>query len=120
MIVIDEDVYRDNGMHEGSNEIIVVTGHSEPARVIEALEKAGDRMLTIDDEGHVHADANQAALAGAYTPNYVSTPTVTDRGIEMYLDAKGSIGPEMADALRRVLREELERVVADARVSAVV
>ncbi len=117
MIVIDEDVYMDNGMHEGANETIVVTGHSDPAQVIQAFERASERMMTIDDEGHEYADMSRAYVAGAYTPSYVSTPTVTERGIEMYVDAQNRIGSGMRLALRRVLREELERVVTDARVS---
>jgi hypothetical protein len=97
-----------------SKETFVVTEAADDAAVVAAvvaaLERAGDRFLRVDEEGVEHTDAtmDQAYAAGLYTPNYVSDPEVTDAGVEMYLDCKGSIEDPMAETLRKVLREELE------------
>lgn len=117
MIVIDEDVYAYDGTGTGANERIVVAGTFDQALVVEGLKKAGERMMLVDTDGHEHRTFEEVHEAGAYTPSYVSDPCVTDRGIEMYLDAQGAIESGMRRTLHRVLREELGRVVADARVS---
>ncbi|GAA5105740.1 hypothetical protein GCM10023339_01940 [Alloalcanivorax gelatiniphagus] len=117
MIVIDEDVYAYDGSGTGANEVIVVTGAFDQARVVQALDKAGERMMLVDTDGHEHRTIDEVSEAGAYTPSYFSDPVVTERGVEMYLDTGGVIESGMGETLRRVLREELARVVTDARVS---
>ena len=117
VIVIDEDVYAYDGTGMGANQVIVVTGTFDHALVVQALEKAGERMMLVDDDGHEHGGFDEVDAAGAYTPSYVSAPSATARGIEMYLDAQGVIEMPMRQTLLRVLEEELGRVVTDARVS---
>ena len=64
--------------------------------------------------------AGGRARSGSLHPNHVSDPEVTDNGVEVSVDCKGSIEDPMTEALRRVLREELEQTGADVRVSAVI
>jgi hypothetical protein len=73
-------------------------------------------MMLVDTEGREYDEIDGVLAAGAYTPSWVSTPTVTDRGVEMYLDVQGGIEDAMKETLHRLLREELEPVVTDARV----
>jgi hypothetical protein len=117
MITIDEDVFGWNEQFQSSNETFVVAGEFERSAVLRGLERAAHRFVTIDQDGYEHPDMEAAAAAGRFTPSYVSDPEPTERGIQVYVDAKGGIDPPMADALRRVLREELERVATDAHVS---
>lgn len=111
MIRIDPDVFTYQEELDYSKETIVVTGFGGTDRIVEALKKAGRRFMLVDETGTEHPDheaAEAAYTSGSYTPNYCSQPTVTDAGVEMYLDCKGAIEKAMADTLRQVLREELE------------
>ena len=117
MITVDDDVFGWNETFQSSNENFLITGDVDPSTLAPALERVAKRFVTIDQEGHEHASMEAAAEAGRFTPSYVSDPRVTEHGIEVYVDAGGGVDPPMAEALRRVLREELGTVVGDARVS---
>ena len=125
VITIDPEVF-DYDEDEGSNEIFVVSGAFDgpgTAAVVAALKQAGVRFKRVDVTGVEHPDdeaALAAYMAGRYTPNYVADPTVTTDGVEGYVDCKGAIEPPMAERFRQILDEELGRIGADARVSALV
>lgn len=121
MIRIDADLFTYQDDLGYSKETFVVTVAQEPEKILKALERAGRRFMLIDEAGTEHsgADAAEAAYtSGLYTPNYCSTPTVTDAGVRMYVDCKGAIEDPMAEKLREVLREELEETSLDAHVKA--
>ena len=124
MVTIDSDVFAYDDENDYSNESFVVSGSLDAATtyaVLAALSRAGARFMLVDETGveHPHAEAAEAALrADLYTPNYVSDAEVTASGVEVYVDCKGSIEDPMAETFRRVLREELELVEVDVRVSA--
>ena len=91
--------------------------------VVAALKVAGQPFMGVDAEGVEHPDqegVDAALLAGGDTPSYVSEPESTANGIEVYLDYQGSIEPAAEETLRRILREELERLDLDLEVHAVV
>ena len=116
MITVDPEVFGWNTEYQSSNETFVVSGDFDRAAVLTGLERAAQRFVTIDQDGHEHPDMEAAAAAECFTPSYVSDPVLTEDGIRVYVDASGGMDPPMAHALREVLREELERVAADARV----
>lgn len=121
MIQIDPEVF---AYHEDlgySNETILVVGTNDTDVVVQALRGAGQRFLNVDETGAEHSDqesADSAYQAGLATPNYVSDPTITEGGVEMYVDCKGSMEDPMAEKLRQILRETLEAAGVEARVSA--
>ena len=80
-----------------------------------------DRLVRHDliQDGSEGLDPEEAATADISVPSYVSDPRVTEQGMEIYVDGGGAMDAPMAATLRRVLREELEGVVATARVVAV-
>ena len=121
MIEIDADVFTYDEDEDYSKETFVVTGNFAPDVVMDALGRAAERFMAVDENGVEHDPTrlDEVYLSGVYTPNYVSKPEITSRGIRVYVDCKGAIDDEMAQALRRVLREELDATGVDARVSAV-
>jgi hypothetical protein len=120
-ITIDPDVFTYQEDLGYSKETFVVTG-GDDVLVVAALTRAGTRFMRVDETGVEHPDnagAEQALEHDLYTPNYVSDPEVTEAGVEMYLDCKGSIEDPMAETLRKILREELEAAGLHAHVRAV-
>jgi len=121
-IVIDPDVFTYQEDLGYSNETFVVTGAEDDRVVVAALNRAAARFMRVDETGEEHfsdAGATAAYAAGLYTPNYVSDPKVTGRGVELYLDCKGAIEDPMAVTLRTILRQELEWAGVHAHVEAV-
>lgn len=121
-ITIDPDVFTYQEDLGYSKEVFVVVGAEDDQVVVTALTRAGGRFMLVDETGEEHADsegAEAALMAGLYTPNYVSEPEITEVGVELYLDCKGSIEDPMARTLRRILREELEAAGVRAHVRAV-
>jgi hypothetical protein len=113
MITIDPMVFaydEDQGL---SYETFAVVGDIDGAAegvVVAALNRAITRLMCVGENGVEYADQEAAASAGEYTANYASDPERTGNGIEVYLDCKGAIEPPMEETLRRVLREELDRL----------
>ena len=121
-VVIDADVFTYQEDLGYSHETFVVTGASDNRVVVEALGRAARRFMRVDETGEEHfsdESATAAYVAGLYTPNYVSDPEVTRRGVELYLDCKGAIEDAMAVRLRTILRQELEAAGVHAHVKAV-
>jgi hypothetical protein len=121
MIQIDPDVFAYREDLGYSNETILVIATNDTDVVVQALQGAGQRFMNVDETGAAHPDEesrDSADQAGLYTPNYVSDPKITDAGVEMYVDCKGSIEEPMAEKLRQILRETLEDAGVEARVSA--
>ena len=122
MIHIDPDVFTFQEDLDYSKETFVVTGAQGSGAVVKALEKAAGRFMLVDETGVEHPDyqslESATEAADLYTPNWVAEPKITDRGVEMYVDCKGSIADPMAEKLREILREELEATGVDGRVSA--
>jgi hypothetical protein len=122
MIQIDPDVFTYQRDLDYSNETFVVTGTDETEAVVEALHRAARRFMRVDESGEEQVDDDAAQVAfesGLYTPNYCSDPAITETGVEMYLDCKGSIEDPMAMKLREILQQELDIANIDARVKAV-
>ena len=119
MIVIDPDLFDYDDALGYSLETFVVTGDFDRAVALDALARASERFLRVGHNGAEDLDPGEAAMAGIFVPSYVSDPRVTEQGIEIYVDGSGAIDPPMAATLRRVLQEELESVLAAARVIAV-
>ena len=106
-----------------SNESILVNGTAPPATLIQALNRAADRFMHVDETGVEHGPEVEESPPGdsngdvLYTPNYVSTPTETSSGIRMYVDCKGVIDPRMRARFLEILTEELGIVGGDVTVS---
>src|SRR5690606_15402657 len=73
-IAIDDDVYG-QGPH-ASHESIRVTADAPRDALVAALTAAGDRMMSVGDDGREYGDVDEADEAGVYTPNWVSDVTV--------------------------------------------
>lgn len=123
VVVMDDDVFGHDDTRDISSEYFVVVSSAPTHHVVEAVGRANERFMLVDEQGTEHPDhaALEAALAAhtdgeLYTPNYAADPRVTQAGVEGYLDCKGGIEPAMGETLRRVLREELERLGATTRV----
>ena len=119
MITIDPDLFEFDDSLGYSLETFVVTGSFDQQPVLDALARASERFLRVGQDGSEGLDPEEAAAADISVPSYVSDPRVTEQGVEIYVDGGGAMDPPMAATLRRVLREELEGVVANARVVAV-
>jgi len=119
VITIDSDLFDFDDSLGYSLETFVVTGDFDRSAVLDALGRASERFLGVGQDGSEDLDAEEAAAADILVPSYVSDPRVTGQGIEIYVDGGGAMDAPMAATLRRVLREELEPVVAEARVIAV-
>lgn len=119
MITIDADLFDFDDSRGYSLETFAVSGDFDQTVAMAALGRASERFLRVGEDGSEDLDAEEAAAADILVPSYVSDPLVTERGIEVYVDAGGAIDAPMAATLRRVLREELERADLTARVTAV-
>lgn len=121
-IVIDDEVF---GFDEPHAEYFVVVSPAPASAVADAVRRANQRFMLVDENGVEHRDwdafdaasAELGPLEDLYTPNYTADPTVTPAGVEGYVDCKGGIEHAMGVTLRRVLREELSSLGAPARVS---
>lgn len=94
-----------------SYETILLTGSFEPAAGVAALERAGSRLQMVDERGVEYAtfeEVEEASFDDHYTPNYVSDPEIGPKGIQLYVDGKGSIEEPMRARFLQILREELE------------
>ncbi|HET7303858.1 MAG TPA: hypothetical protein VFJ12_04810 [Segeticoccus sp.] len=121
MIEIDPDVFTYDEDLDYSKETFVVTGDFAPEVVLAALDRVSERFMTVDENGVEHDPSrmDEVYLADLYTPNYVSDPQVTSRGIQVYVDCKGVVPDPMTLTLHRVLREELGAAGVEARIKAV-
>lgn len=113
-IASDVFVSREDG--SAPNEVALLSGTFDVDVAVTALERAGARIMLVDDRGTEYATeadveaAEQRYVSGDfYTPNYVADPMVLDNGIQLYVDCKGVIPPPMGATFRRILREELRR-----------
>ena len=102
-------------------ETVVVKEADNPRRAKRALDKAGEKLMSVTEIGTIleqrgldhfyswdeHGNATEVAEDEYYTPNYVSSAHMTPDGPEIYLDCKGQIEPEMTRKLVEVLVEEL-------------
>jgi hypothetical protein len=112
-----------------------VVSDAPPAALSAALHATGDRWMCLTDTGddlsHLEwggqefHDAlerlrvEQGREEEPYTPNYVYPVEKRGRGMALAADCKGAMTKAMADAVLRVLREELARAgVEDADVVA--
>lgn len=122
VVVVDDDVFAEDP--EGyCNESFLVVSSAPVHHVVEAVGRANDRFMLVDEEGTDHSGSGApedvlAALAerDIYTPNYAADPVITDAGVQGYVDCKGAISDDMGRMLKRVLREELEVLGHPARV----
>lgn len=119
VITIDPELFEFDDSLGYSLETFAVSGDFPQAAVMTALARASERFLHVGQDGAENLDREAAAEADILTLSYVSDPRITERGIEVYVDGDGAMDAPMAATLRRVLREELERVVTTARVIAV-
>lgn len=119
MITIDSDLFDFDDSLGYSLETFVVSGDFDRRIALDALARASERFLHVGQDGSEDLDPEEAAAAEVLIPSYVSDPRDTEQGIEIYVDGGGAMDAPMAATLRRVLREELEAVLATARVIAV-
>jgi hypothetical protein len=120
-VLIDGDVF---GFDEPSAEYFVVVSPAPERAVADAVRRANQRFMLVDENGVEHADWDALDAASdalgpdddLYTPNYAAEPTITAAGVEGYVDCKGGIELAMGVTMRRVLREELAALRAPARV----
>lgn len=118
-IEIAADVFAYDDDREVSNEKVIVVGAADREAARRALGAAGRWFMCVGADGRMYTDGIPEAEPGEeiYTPNYASDVTLAQRGPWLYLDCKGYIAPPMAETLKRILVEELERAgVTDARV----
>lgn len=108
---------------EPDGEHFVVVSPAPTDAVVEAVDRACERFMLVDENGVEHPswDALEAASHARdgddlYTPNYTAPVKVTPAGVEGYVDCKGGIEPPMGERMRHVLREELLSLRAPARV----
>lgn len=111
-IVIDSDVFAVVGRYGSSNETIVVSGSFSDRAGVAALNRFRVRAMNVDERGTEHHDVYASPPLDAsgdvlYTPNYTSEPTITPRGIGVYVDCKGAIEAPMRVRFLAILRDEL-------------
>ena len=98
------------------------TAHGDPStagaweRLALAVFRASRRFLNVDELGNVVPD-EELGLTGTYTPNWVSEPILSARGVCMVVDTGSYLSLQMGAAMLRVLVEELGRLPFDTRVS---
>lgn len=121
LVTVDPDVFAYDDAAGHSQETFTVASEADGPALAGALARVAARFMRVDETGIEHPDDATALAAheqGSYTPNYVATPERTERGLQVHVDCKGVISPEMAETMRRILREELQQVGAPVRVSA--
>lgn len=85
-------------------------------RLALAVAKAAHRFMQIDERGNVVA-REDLGDTDEYTPNYVSDPRLTVRGVMVVADTKGMLSRDMGEAMLGTLVEELQALPFDTRVS---
>ena len=98
---------------DGSAAFLVVSDAREEAAA--ALHAAGQRFMLVDEHG---AELEPWQATDAYTPSYVSDVYLTDRGPALWVDTKGDLPRAQAEAMVRILVEELERRHVSGQVAA--
>lgn len=86
---------------------LVISDQTDKAA--QALGTAARRLMYVDSEGNVVTEAELEDPQGweVYTPNYSSPVYLTKAGPVIYVDTKGELPRAMADAMLRILVEEL-------------
>jgi hypothetical protein len=106
----------EDGLGEGwetSPVFLVVTEDTDKA--VAALRAASPRLLRVNERGQ---EVNLDASPDEYTPSYVSEVDVTNEGLEIYVDTDGELPKAMADAMLRIVVEELVAADITAHVTA--
>ena len=85
-------------------------------RLAAAVFRASQGFMNIDEFGNHVAD-DELGLTGAYTPNWVSEPCLSARGVAVYVDTGSSLSRDMGKALLRLLVEELAGLPFDTSLS---
>ena len=86
--------------------------------VATAVMAAGERFSRVDwDTGRELSEEEINVPHAAYTPNFVSSPTVSDLGVAVWADTKGELNQPMLDGMLTILVEELTKLDVDTRVS---
>ena len=81
-----------------------------------ALQTATPRLFRVNGQGQeVDLDTHDPY---DYTPNWVSPVYITSKGLVIYVDTKGELPKGMADAMRRIVVEELLAADVTAHVTA--
>ena len=86
--------------------------------VATAVMAAVQRFSRVDwDPGRELSEEEHNAPYAGYTPNFVSSPAVSDLGVVVWADTKGELNQSMLDTMLRILVEELTKLDVDTRVS---
>jgi hypothetical protein len=104
------------GLGEGwetSPVFLVVTQDTDKAAA--ALRAASPRLMRVNERGQ---EVDLEASPDEYTPGYVSEVDVTNEGLEIYVDTDGELPKAMADAMLRIVVEELVAANVTAHVTA--
>lgn len=84
-------------------------------RLALAVAKASRQFMQIDERGNMVAFDDLGG--GEYTPNYVSDPYLSVRGVTVVADTKDMLSKDMGEAMLRTLVDELRRLPFDTRIS---
>ena len=105
------------GLGEGwetSPAFLIVT--EDPDKAAAALQTATPRLFRVNGQGQeVDLETHDPY---DYTPNYVSPVYTTSKGLVIYVDTKGELPKGMADAMLRIVVEELVAAHVSAHVTA--
>ncbi|MBM6404798.1 hypothetical protein JQN72_11140 [Phycicoccus sp. CSK15P-2] len=73
-----------------------------------ALAAAAPRLMLVDADGREWEAAEPATMVDAHTPSFVSDVEVVHDGVLVWADTKSATTSKMAEAMVRVIVEELE------------
>jgi hypothetical protein len=107
----------EDGLGEGwetSPDFLVVTEDTDKAAA--GLRAASPRLFRVNGQGQEVDLATHDSYD--YTPNYVSPVYITCEGLVIYVDTKGELPKGMADAMLRIVVEELLAADVTAHVTA--
>ena len=76
-----------------------------PSAAAAAVARVAPRLLNVDEHGTEHADGE--VVDDVYTPNFLHDIAWCDRGAQVMLDTKGTMGPAMKHAMVAILVEAL-------------
>lgn len=126
VLAVGEPYYDSAGRLEGwERDPLFLTEFADPERhgsadswerLALAVAKAAYRFGQIGERGNVVA-RDDLGSTDEYTPNYVSDPGLTVRGVRVVADTKGMLSRDMGEAMLRTLVEELQALPFDTRVS---
>ena len=112
-IAVSPDLFAERTGGASNRSAIVLGPHAD--RAAAALERAGERFLTVTDSGaelgrHAPPPAGSEAADAdpPSTPSFVSPVVRAPRGPWLFVDAGGTISPEMRRRFIEILVEELE------------